>query len=216
MKENNKEYTRCDKMIEQPIESNGYQKLVIGIYRKMRRTYNMQRQYYVINILFNKDTQETYVSQRIDERKEYYGYLQVLGGGIEYGETALEACIRETEEETGLIIEESQITYSFTHKAVDETEGKDCEVFVTEITKEDKLKRTEVFKNGEWKAYKIEELYRDHLNELTPTLRIFEKEIYQYIFKKYLSESKTEEKEAKPNKFENLLRTLNKLRRNGK
>ena len=78
---------------------------------------------YVINIMFNQEG--IYLSQRTQPGKVMYGLWQVPGGKVEDRETSLEAILQETQEETGIKLNEDQTLLIFNDPKFD------CDVYFT-------------------------------------------------------------------------------------
>jgi 8-oxo-dGTP pyrophosphatase MutT (NUDIX family) len=64
---------------------------------------------YYSSVILQNDKGDIYLSKRLDQSKPMYGYLQCPGGQLNGNETFLEAAKRETQEEAGIIIDESRL-----------------------------------------------------------------------------------------------------------
>ena len=116
---------------------------------------------YVINIMFNQEG--IYLSQRTQPGKVMYGLWQVPGGKVEDKETSLEAVLRETQEETGIKLNENQTLLIFNDPEFD------CDVYFTYYCGIP-LQWTEQNKQGPWIIVTIDDYIRmASMNKTTPT-----------------------------------------------
>src|ERR1700741_3749225 len=65
---------------------------------------------YYSSVILRNNEGDIYLSKRLDQSKPMYGYLQCPGGQLKENETFLDAAKRETQEEAGIIIDESRLT----------------------------------------------------------------------------------------------------------
>jgi 8-oxo-dGTP pyrophosphatase MutT (NUDIX family) len=73
-----------------------------------------------------------------------YNLWQVAGGKVEGGESSLQAVLRETKEETGLIITKEECNYLTNDPEYN------CNVYITRVADYQELQRTEADKHGPW------------------------------------------------------------------
>ena len=94
-----------------------------------------------------------------------FNLWQVAGGKVETGETSLQAVLRETKEETGLTVKESDCEYLLNDPEFN------CDVYITKIPDDQTLQRTEPTKQGAWTITNFQQYsFMAKNNELTPTL----------------------------------------------
>jgi deoxyadenosine/deoxycytidine kinase/8-oxo-dGTP pyrophosphatase MutT (NUDIX family) len=158
----NNEYLTKDK------ESEEYLQYVNSIVNRLILTYNQQIEYYVINILYRKD--KIYLSRRTNQSKSYNTYYQAPGGKIGYKETAIEACIRETLEETGLQLDETRIQHVLTDKGAWKEEWT-CYLFMTKLKDNEEPTVREPQNNDEWIPHRIRKVFKGHKILLIPVLK---------------------------------------------
>lgn len=105
----------------------------------------------------------------------YQGLLEFPGGGIEAGETPLQAAIREVEEEVGIRIEAESGKYIGTYEIP--VPGKTILLYVHLFPKTDKLNG-----KGEWLIVGKDDLSQPYLGKIpTPNHRIID-DLYRALF----------------------------------
>ena len=103
---------------------------------------NSETPTYVMNVIYNDVG--IFLSKRIDKRKEMYNLWQVPGGKVEENEYSIEAILRETEEETGLIIKKDIPQLIFNDPKFN------CDVYITKVSMNTTLRNTEPNKQSSW------------------------------------------------------------------
>jgi 8-oxo-dGTP diphosphatase len=114
-------------------------------------------------ILLYNDKKEILMIQRTLDAKKNPGCWSFFGGGVEEGETPLQAVKREANEELGIILKNPRLLLTSEHDYPDYTDR--MHIFIHEFTKEMKLKQ----KEGRAKAWYI---IKDALKlNLSPDIR---------------------------------------------
>jgi len=78
------------------------------------------------------------------------GLWQTVCGKVEANESSIEACKRETTEETGLDLPSEKMKFIFNDRRYD------CDVYITKVRSDQQLKRTEPDKMSAWKSVTAE------------------------------------------------------------
>src|SRR5438552_3495344 len=112
--------------LKEKYESEKYQNYVQQTVEQLTKELENQINHFVINVMYNYKG-EIYLSQRIEQNKEYYLNHQVPGGRMQENETIEQACIRETKEETGILLTEKRLQ----HIVTEQKEKRKCELFMT-------------------------------------------------------------------------------------
>ena len=135
----------------------------------IKEIYNTEskKQNFVVNILFN-NTKHIYISLRNNKDKDLYGYYQVVGGKVENNESNEQSAIRETEEESGILIENNKLIFiCYDEYFSNENILYECVIFATCIG--DQIpKQTESDKQDEWFPVTLNEFEKKY--KLTPSL----------------------------------------------
>ena len=139
----------------------------------------LRRPTYVLNIIYvdnGKWGKGIYLSKRIQKNKEMYNLWQSPGGKVERGESSVQATIRETLEETGIKLEEEELTFLFNDPNFN------CDVYITELALEQEPQHTEPHKQGPWELFTMKEYQQMALQKrTTPTHTEYLGEILQSI-----------------------------------
>jgi len=98
---------------------------------------------YILNVLYNENN-EIWVSRRSSTLIVMPNLWQTVCGKVEVGESAKEACIRETLEETGIQISYYRPQYIFNDAVFN------CAVYITKLLPNEISKRTEPEKMSKW------------------------------------------------------------------
>jgi len=111
---------------------------------------------------------KTYVSKRLGS-STYQNYWQNPGGKLEDGETALQAIVRETKEETGLNLAAKRF-FNLAYQIITGEAGKKYGVttFLVQLESKERPKRTEKKHSG-WKAVKLADIMA--VGPLVPALQ---------------------------------------------
>ena len=122
----------------------------------------LNRPTYVMNILYTD--QGIYLSKRIQPNKEMYKMWQVPGGKVEKEETSKQATLRETLEETGIMLNGEDLKYLFNDPEYN------CDVYATKLLPDQVPQQTEPTKQGPWNIFALKEYQKLAQNErTTPT-----------------------------------------------
>jgi ADP-ribose pyrophosphatase YjhB (NUDIX family) len=143
---------------------------------------------YVMNVVYNDAG--IFLSKRIDKSKEMYNFWQVPGGKVEENEYSIEAVIRETEEETGLIIKKNIPKLIFNDPKFN------CDVYVTKVDMNTVLRNTEPNKQSSWILNTFKQ-YEEKCkrNEITPThVRYMKKILENLKISKTIAQAQWEER----------------------
>jgi len=122
----------------------------------------------VLNIIYIIDEYNNvkiYLSKRIQKDKEMYNMWQSPGGKVEKGESSIQAVRRETLEETGIHLEEEDVTYLLNDPNFN------CDVYFTLLDEEQIPKTTKPQKQSAWKLFDLEK-YKQLAQERKTTPRI--------------------------------------------
>ena len=132
---------------------------------------------YVMNIIYNN--KGVYLSKRMQHDKEMYKMWQSPGGKVEENETSEEAAIRETMEETGIELNETDLTYLFNDPQYD------CDVYMVKLNNNQIPQQMEPEKQGPWIHYSFE-TYEQYANKqkTTPTHTTYSKELKNLLTEK--------------------------------
>ena len=127
---------------------------------------------YVLNVLCRDG--KVWLSKR--KQKPMKGLLQVVTGKVEKKESSLDAVLRETEEETGLQIEEDRPQFLLNDPAYN------TDIYITKLKRTEEPQLTEPTKMDKWKTYTVSEYTnKKNLEEVTPSLITYHQQICEQI-----------------------------------
>ena len=105
---------------------------------------------FVMNVIFQPGPR-IFMAKRREFLPVMGGLWNVPEGKVEKNETSIEAVLRETKEETGLIIEPQRM------KKIFNDANYNCDVYITQLFDHEKPKQTEPQKAGKWHVLELEQ-----------------------------------------------------------
>ena len=105
---------------------------------------------FVINLVF-ENKEKIWISKRASDLKIMPNLYQVPGGKVDKDETSIDACIRETKEETGIKLEKNR------PKLIFNDDHYNCDVYITKLSWNERPKREEPTKMSNWLQINLDE-----------------------------------------------------------